>query len=118
MLRRVDADLFKNNWLRCREMSSSILFSRVFTAVRLLLRCFADTKRTRQRKKPYNAFFASLVVVADYSIKTTACRADLTRCCALLPDFITHNAKSVLRFSRLAEISGAGDFLPHTTIHS
>lgn len=84
---RVDADLFKNNWLRHRTNSSSILFSRVFTAVRVLLRCFADTKRKRQRKKPYNAFFASLVVVADYSIKTTACRADLTRCCVRVPGF-------------------------------
>ena len=98
MLRRVDADLFKNNRLRCREMSSSILFSRVFTAVRALLRCFADTKRTRQRKKPYNAFFASLVVVADYSIKTTACRADLTRCCVRVLDFITHKRKICAAF--------------------
>ena len=95
---RVDAEMFKNNRLRRREMSSSILFSRVFTALCALLRCFADTKRTRQRKKPYNAFFASLVVVADYSIKTTACRADLTRCCALLPEFITHKRKICAAF--------------------
>lgn len=98
MLRRVDADLFKNNRLRRREMSSSILFSRVFTALCALLRCFADTKRTRLRKKPYNAFFASLVVVADYSIKTTACRADLTCCCVFVPDYVTHKRKICAAF--------------------
>ena len=43
-------------------------------------------KTHRTHKTPYKRWAASLVVVADYSIKTAACRADLRRCCVSMPE--------------------------------
>ena len=47
----------------------------------------AGYKTHRTHKKPYKRFAVSLIVVADYSIKTTAYRADLRCCCVFVPEF-------------------------------